>query len=68
MKPIKVKDLEVPLEAMGDVALIISENGITHTITGTDDDHEVVFIEVQFDKDEKEVIREIEEAISDYAD
>lgn len=68
MKTIKVKELEVSLEAMGDVAAIISENGITHTITGTDDDHEVVFIEVQFDKDEKEVIRELEEAISDHSD
>lgn len=67
MKTIKVKELEVPLEAMGDVASILSENEITNTITGTDDDHEIVFIEAQFDKDEKEVIREIEEAISDYA-
>ena len=68
MKTIKVKELEVLLEAMGDVASILSENEITNTITGTDDDHEIVFIEVQFDKDEKEIIQEIEEAISDYAD
>jgi len=68
MKTIKVKELEVPLEAMGDVASILTENEITNSITGTDDDHEIVFIEVQFDKDEKDVIREIEEAISDYAD
>ena len=68
MKTIKVKELEVLLEAMGDVASILSEIEITNTITGTDDDHEIVFIEVQFDKDEKEIIQEIEEAISDYAD
>jgi hypothetical protein len=67
MRSIKVKELEVPLEAMGDVAAILSENEITNTITGADDDHEIVLVEVQYEKDEKEVISEIEEIISDYA-
>ena len=34
MKTIKVKELEVPVDAMAEVAEIITENEITNTITG----------------------------------
>lgn len=68
MKKIVVKELEIPLEAMGDVASILSENEITNSITGTDEDHEIVFVEVEYEKDERDAIREIEDVIRDHED
>ena len=68
MKTIKVKELEVPVDAMAEVAEILTENEITNTITGVDDDHEVIFIEVEFGKEEKEFIHEIEGVIEDHRD
>ena len=68
MKTIKLKELEVPVDAMAEVAEILAENEITNTITGVDDDHEVIFIEVEFGKEEKEFIHEIERVIEDHRD
>ena len=68
MKTIKVKELEVPVDAMAEVTEILTENEITNTITGVDDDHEVIFIEVEFGKEEKEFIHEIERVIEDHRD
>ena len=68
MKTIKLKELEVPVDAMAEVAEILTENEITNTITGVDDDHEVIFIEVEFGKEEKEFIHEIERVIEDHRD
>ena len=68
MKTIKVKELEVPVDAMAEVAEILAENEITNTITGVDDDHEVIFIEVEFGKEEKEFIHVIERVIEDHRD
>ena len=68
MKTIKVKELEVPVDAMAEVAEILTENEITNTITGVDDDHEVIFVEVEFGKEEKEFIHEIERVIEDHRD
>lgn len=68
MKTIKVKELEVPVDAMAEVAEILTENEITNTITGVDDDHEVIFIEVEFGKEEKEFIHVIERVIEDHRD
>lgn len=68
MKTIKVKELEVPVDAMAEVAEILTENEITNTITGVDDDHEVIFIEVEFGKEEKEFIHQVEQVIEDHRD
>ena len=68
MKTIKVKELEVPVDAMAEVAEILTENEITNTITGVDDDHEFIIIEVEFGKEEKEFIHEIEVVIEDHRD
>ena len=68
MKTIKVKELEVPVDAMTEVAEILTENEITNTITGVDDDHEFIIIEVEFGKEEKEFIHEIEGVIEDHRD
>lgn len=69
MKTIKVKELEVPIGIIGEVADLIATNNLENSITGTDEDQEIIFIEVRYDKDEedqKAAIHEIEDAINDY--
>lgn len=71
MKTIKVKEFEVPVGVIGEVADIIASNDLENRITGTDEDYEIIFIEVRYDKDEedqKEAIHEIEDSINDYDD
>ncbi len=71
MKTIKVREFEVPVEIMGEVAELIASNDLENSITGTDEDQEIIFIEVSYDKDEedqKAAIHEIEDAINDYDD
>ena len=54
MKTIKVKEFEVPVGAMGDVAGIITDNDLVNTITGVDEDGEFVYVEVRYEKGEEE--------------
>ena len=71
MKTIKVKELEVPIGIIAEVADLIATNDLENSITGTDEDQEIIFIEVSYDKDEedqKAAIHEIEDAINDYDD
>ena len=71
MKTIKIKEFEVPVDIVAEVADIIASNDLKNSITGTDEDQEIVFIEVSYDKDEEDqrsAIHEIEDAISDYED
>jgi len=71
MKTIKVREFEVPVEIIGEVAELIASNDLENSITGTDENQEIIFIEVSYDKDEedhKAAIHEIEDAINDYDD
>lgn len=71
MKTIRVKEFEVPVGAMGDVAGIISDNELENTITGVDEDGEIVFVEVRYEKgieEEQAAIHEIQDAIDNYDD
>ncbi len=71
MKTIKVKELEVPIGIIAEVADLIATNDLENSITGTDEDQKIIFIEVRYDKDEedqKAAIHEIEDAINDYDD
>lgn len=60
------KELTVPAGVIAQVADVIIENGITHTIIGADIDEDTITLEVQFTKDEREIIHEIEDIASDY--
>ncbi len=51
MKTIKVKEFEVPVCIIGEVADLIATNDLENCITGTDEDQEIIFIEVSYDKD-----------------
>ncbi|MGZ3851079.1 MAG: hypothetical protein ACXVMS_07640 [Flavisolibacter sp.] len=71
MKTIKVKEFEVPVDAMGEVAEIITDNDLENTITGVDEDGEFVYIEVRYEKgaeEEQEAIHEIQDVIDNYDD
>jgi hypothetical protein len=71
MKTIKVKEFEVPVGAMGDVAEIITDNELENTITGVDEDGDFVYVEVRYEKGEEEeqaAIHEIQDVIDNYED
>ena len=53
------KELTIPVGVIAQVADVIIENEITHTIIGADTHENTVTLEVQFDKDEREVIHEM---------
>ena len=71
MKTIKIKELEVPVGIIAEVADIMVSNDLENSITGSDEDQEIIFLEVRYDKDEeeqREAIHQIEDAINDYDD
>jgi hypothetical protein len=71
MKTIKVKELEVPVGAMPEVVELLIENELDNSLTGTDEDHDFIYLEVSYDKDDddqKAAIHEIEDIIDDYED
>ena len=53
-------EFEVPQRIMADFAGEISEKNLTNTITGTTGDQKVI-IEIEFDKEESEMVDELEE-------
>lgn len=60
------KELEVPLGALIEVSDILIENGISNEITGTDGDEDTITLEVSFTKEERDIIHEVEDLISDF--
>ncbi len=60
------KELHVPTGAIIDVADVLLENEITNEIIGTEPDEDAVILEVQYDKEQREVIHEVEDIISDF--
>ena len=51
MKTIKVKEFEVPVRNIADVADILNSNNLTNKITASDEEHAFVFMEVNFGRD-----------------
>jgi hypothetical protein len=71
MKTIKVKELEVPVGAMPEVVDLLMENDLDNSLTGTDEDHAFIYLEVSYDKDDddqKAAIHEIDDIIANYED
>ena len=60
------KELHVPTGAIIEVADVLLENEITNEIIGTNADEDAVILEVQYDKEQREVIHEVEDIISDF--
>lgn len=71
MKTLRVKELEVPVGAMPEVVEVLIDNDLDNSLTGTDEDHELIYLEVSYDKDDedqKAAVHEIEDIIDDHAD
>ena len=71
MKTIKIREFEVPTDIIAEVADIIAANELNNKITGTDEEQTVVFVEVHYDKDnkdEKQAVHDIDDVINDYDD
>lgn len=69
MKTIRVIEFEVPVGAMPELVDILIDNDLENRLTGTDEEHEIIFVEVSYnkdDKDQKAAIHEIEDLIADY--
>ncbi|MFT3845760.1 MAG: hypothetical protein QM725_11955 [Lacibacter sp.] len=54
MKTIRVMEFEVPVGAMPELVDILIDNDLDHCLTGTDEEHEIIFVEVSYNKDDKE--------------
>jgi len=65
-KTVTTKQLEVPVGALIEVADLLIENEITHQMVATDEDNDTVTIEVEYDRDDRDTIHEVEDAIDDY--
>ena len=71
MKTLRVKELEVPVGAMPEVVDVLIDNDLDNSLTGTDDDHDFIYLEVCYDKDDedqKAAVHEIEDISDDHAD
>ena len=69
MRTIKIKEFEVPVDVIAEVADILGASGLKNVITGTDKEQSVVFLETQYDKDdedERQAIHAIDDVINDY--
>lgn len=60
----KTREFIVPTEAIIAIAEKLSENELTNEITGTTEDDEII-IEVQYEKEDRQTIFEMEEIIDD---
>jgi len=66
MHKIFVREINVPTDAVAEVATVLTDNDITNSIVGSDEDEEMITLEVQYDKDEKDAIKEILDIIKEY--
>ena len=60
------KELHVPITVMIEVADLLLENDIYNDIVGTDADNDTIIMEVQYEKEQREVIHEAEDIIADF--
>jgi hypothetical protein len=62
------RDLEVPADVLAEVSVLLLEADITPVITEADEDNDTVTLTVEYDKEQKDTIHEVEEVIEDYYD
>jgi hypothetical protein len=60
------QELSIPAAIVTEVACILLENEIINDIIGADTKTDEVLIEVQFEREHRDVIHHIEDMISDY--
>ena len=67
MRKLIEKELNVPANAMMQVAKVLTENELVATITGSDDEDDTITIEVQYEKSNRAAIHEIEDIIEEHS-
>ncbi|WP_127125058.1 hypothetical protein [Pseudoflavitalea rhizosphaerae] len=60
------KEINVPLGALLDVAELLLDNDLNSTIIGIDSPADEITLEVEYAKNEKPVIRQIQQLIEEY--
>jgi hypothetical protein len=65
-KLITKKELSIPAAIITEVAEVLLENEIINDIIGADTETDEVLIEIQFEREQRDVIHQIEDMISDY--
>lgn len=59
------EELAVPLNAIIEVVGLLLENDISNEIIETDEDEETLTLEINYSKDEREIIHQIKDIITD---
>jgi len=60
------KEMEIPVGILVEVADLLIEHEISHKITATDADNDCITLELEYEKEEREIIHEIQDLIDDY--
>lgn len=60
------KEINVPVGVLLDVEDLLLESNLTHIITGTDSSADEIILEVEYTKEEKGVIRQVQQVIDEY--
>lgn len=60
------KELSIPAAIITEVACVLLENEIVNDIIGADTKTDEILIEVQYEREQRDAIHDIEDLISDY--
>lgn len=62
------EQFDVPSSIMVEVCGLICEHELYHTITEVDEDTDTISLEIEYSKQDREVIHQIEDLIADNSD
>jgi hypothetical protein len=60
------QELSIPAAIITEVACILLENEIINDIIGADTETDEILIEIQYEREQRDAIHDIEDLISDY--
>lgn len=60
------KELSIPAAIITEVACVLLENEIVNDIIGADTETDEILLEVQYEREQRDVIHHIEDMISDH--
>jgi len=69
MYTLKVEELRVPVGAILEVGSLLEKSGLTNTINGSDEDDDIILLEISYDKNdrkEREAFDAIESVVDNY--
>ncbi len=65
---IYVKEIEVPAQAIQEVAIILASHDLQNRITDSDVKNETITLTIQYEKEERDIIQEILDLLESYED